>query len=74
MRPVLALIARPMAKKLACSGTQGVVVETLAKSENLMASMTSPILKRFFEMCCRHRFSCRILECTAKPTSPTRYA
>jgi hypothetical protein len=33
------------------------VCRDLGEIENLMASMTSPILKRFFEMCCRHRFS-----------------
>jgi len=36
---------------------QGVVWKDLGEIERFTAGMTSPILKRFFEMCCRHNFS-----------------
>jgi hypothetical protein len=35
----------------------GVVWRSLSDIKNLMADMTSPILKRLIEMCCRHNFS-----------------
>src|SRR2546425_11038505 len=35
----------------------GVAWRNLGEIKNLMADMTSPILKRLIEMCCRHNFS-----------------
>jgi hypothetical protein len=58
MRPGTGLNSAAYVQETHAAGeSYRVVWRNLAEIERVIAGMTSPILKRFFEMCCRHNFS-----------------
>ena len=70
-------IARDLRRRPAAGGYQNsyrIGWRNPGDIKNPMADMTSPILKRLIEMCCRHNFSWpHRAGCTANPTSLIRY-